>query len=116
MGRFFYQAHHILERHIKIGEKLSLADILEKGSMSTLRGSPLKFSTRIIEGEEVTVVSYEDIEARVVRGDLECSNGYIHIIDTVVMKRRDVTLSGGWVSLPSLLAIISALLLSAIIQ
>ena len=32
------------------------------------------------------MISYEDIEARVVRGDLECSNGYIHIIDTVVMK------------------------------
>ena len=36
--------------NVKIGEKLSLADILEKGSMSTLRGSPLKFSKRIIEG------------------------------------------------------------------
>ena len=32
------------------------------------------------------MVSYEDITARVVRGNLECANGYIHIIDNVIMK------------------------------
>ena len=32
--------------------------------------------------------------ARLIRPNLECTNGYIHVIDKVLMKRRDVTLSG----------------------
>jgi hypothetical protein len=32
------------------------------------------------------MVSYEDLTARVVRGNLECTNGYIHILDNVIMK------------------------------
>ncbi len=36
--------------------------------------------------EEVVMVSYEDLTARVVRGNLECTNGYIHILDNVIMK------------------------------
>ena len=39
-----------------------------------------------------TVVEWEDVKARLIRPNLECTNGYIHIIDRVVMKRRDVTL------------------------
>ena len=34
------------------------------------------------------MVSYEDVSARVVRANLECSNGYIHVIDNVIMKVR----------------------------
>ena len=36
--------------------------------------------------EETVVVSYGSIEATVVRPDLECQNGYIHVIDGVMMK------------------------------
>jgi hypothetical protein len=59
----------------------------------------------------VTTVSFDGITARVVRGDLECTNGYIHLLDRVIMKRRDVTLAGAGVVLPSLLAVLLALLL-----
>jgi hypothetical protein len=38
--------------------------------------------------EEVVMVSYEDLSARVVRANLECANGYIHVIDNVIMKVR----------------------------
>ena len=31
--------------------------------------------------ETVTTVSFDGITARVVRGDLECTNGYIHLLD-----------------------------------
>ena len=31
--------------------------------------------------EPVTTVSFDGITARVVRGDLECTNGYIHLLD-----------------------------------
>ena len=34
----------------------------------------------------VTTVSYDGIVALVVRANIECTNGYIHLIDKVVMK------------------------------
>ena len=34
----------------------------------------------------VTTVSKDGIVARVVRANIECTNGYIHLIDKVVMK------------------------------
>lgn len=42
-----------------------------------------------------TLVEWEDMTAKLIRPNLECVNGYIHIIDKVIMKRRDVTLSSG---------------------
>ena len=39
-----------------------------------------------------TMVEWEDVKAKLIRPNLECTNGYIHIIDRVIMKRRDVTL------------------------
>ena len=41
----------------------------------------------------VTLVSYDGIEARVVRGDLQCTNGYIHLIDRVIIKVSYLTSS-----------------------
>ena len=38
-------------------------------------------------------MEWEDVQAKLIRPNLECTNGYIHIIDRVVMKRRDVTLA-----------------------
>ena len=36
--------------------------------------------------EEAVMVRDEDLEARVVRSNLATANGYIHIIDSVLMK------------------------------
>jgi len=118
MGQFDYQAHHILEKHLKIGEKLSLEQILVKGSLSPLRGSPLKFYKELVDGETVAYVENENVKARVVRPNLQSSNGYIHVIDKVIMKRRDVTLSGGAVglSLPSVISTIAVLVLAAVLK
>jgi len=113
MGQFDYQSKAILERHLLVGEKLSLEQILEAGSLPTIRGEPLKFYTEEINGETVAFVENETIKARVIRPNLQCSNGYIHVIDAVVMKRRDVTLSGcDRVNLKASLAIIVVFLLA----
>ena len=49
MGDFFYQTRKILERHIRIGSKLSLADMIreseEAGGVGVLRGAPLTVHT-----------------------------------------------------------------------
>jgi len=36
------------------------------------------------------VIFWENKEVRVVHGDIKCANGYIHIIDTVLMTPDDV--------------------------
>jgi len=111
MGEFFYQSEKILKRHLRVGSALSLANMTSAGEVVVNKGPPLKVSHTIEHGETVTTVSFDGITARVVRGDLECTNGYIHLLDRVIMKRRDVTLAGADVVLPSLLAVLLALLL-----
>ena len=36
--------------------------------------------------ETTTFVNYDGVVAKVVRPDIECTNGYIHLIDKVVVK------------------------------
>jgi len=121
MGKFWYQVHHILEGHLLIGSKLSVEDILgdkETGSFNRLRGSPIEFYKTTIDGEEAVMVRDEDLVARVVRSNLATSNGYIHIIDSVLMKRRDVTLSAGSCSwtLSTMLAVGIAFVIAALVK
>jgi hypothetical protein len=40
------------------------------------------------------VVQWDLLTARLVRPNLECTNGYIHVIDNVLMRERDVYISG----------------------
>ena len=96
---FQFQTQTILERHLKIGAALNTDQLIEmtasEGAVSMLRGSPgFKFVTKTDEsGESYTALEWEDLEARVIRPNLQCNNGYIHVIDKVIMKKRDVTLS-----------------------
>jgi len=112
MGEFFYQSEKILKRHLRIGSSLSLANLTKAGEVVVNKGPPLIVDqSRVKHGETVTTVSFDGITARVVRGDLACTNGYIHLLDRVIMKRRDVTLASAGVALPSLFALLIALLL-----
>ena len=36
--------------------------------------------------EMTTFVNYDGVVARIVRPDIECTNGFIHLIDKVVVK------------------------------
>jgi len=111
MGEYFYQSEKILKRHLKVGASLSLANLTSTGSISVLRGDPLTV-TQTMEGDEPVVhVTYEDLTARVVRGDIRCSNGYIHLVDKVIMKRREVTMSKASLAISSLVVLVVALLL-----
>lgn len=77
-----------------------------------LRGNPgFKFSEVQREDGNYTVIQWEDLEARVIRPNLECTNGYIHVIDKVIMKKRDITLSkASSMTASSLLALMAAFL------
>ena len=49
MGEFFYQVHHILERHLRVGAKLSIDDLVKASNegkgFEVMRGSPLQLVT-----------------------------------------------------------------------
>ena len=38
-------------------------------------------------------IEWEDLTARIIRPNMECSNGMIHVIDKVILKERDITLA-----------------------
>ena len=106
MGRYAYQSTTVLEGHIRMGEALSMAELVnrteEEGGVQMLRGFlPLKFSledAREGGGEggassstsSSYLVYFDFWSARVIRPDLRCTNGYVHVIDRVLMRRRDV--------------------------
>jgi len=110
-GDFGYQTEQILERHLKIGEALSVKQLVEKtkkdGGVRMIRGYyDLKFK-EVNNGQGV-VVEWEDLEIRIIRPNLECTNGFIHVIDQVIMKRRDVVLSSARKTVPQMIFILTA--------
>jgi uncharacterized surface protein with fasciclin (FAS1) repeats len=120
MGNFVYQTQHILERHLKIGAKMSLKEIIDdslKGKgLDVLRGPALQIYSEETNGETMTFVNYDGVVAKIVRPNIECTNGYIHLIDKVVVKRRDITLGGSNSMLPSFIAIFTTWILCAIFK
>jgi hypothetical protein len=79
------------------------------------KGAPLRFFNKTTNGELQHMVAYESREAVIIRPNIECSNGYIHVIDKVIMKRRDVTLGGGNGILPSMIALCSTFILTLLL-
>ncbi len=68
----------ILTYHVVSG-KVMAADAKGLTSAKTVQGSELTIAA---DGDSVTVDG-----AKVVKADIECSNGVIHVIDTVVMPK-----------------------------
>ena len=93
-----FQTQTILERHLKIGEGLTTAQLIEmtkEGPVTMLRGAPgFKFVEKVdeVDGSTYTVIEWEDLQARIIRPNMECSNGIIHVIDKVIMKVNSCTL------------------------
>ncbi|XP_040570417.1 fasciclin-1 [Lepeophtheirus salmonis] len=96
MGDYGYISRRLLERHLLVGESLSTDELVERtvsaGSVQMMRGVP---SFRFEKNEDGTVfVLWENVKARIIRANLKCTNGMVHIIDTVIMKKRDIAVSG----------------------
>ena len=66
----------ILTYHVVAG-RLSAADVMKQAGAVSVQGLRLDFAK---QGEQVTVDG-----ARVVRTDIQCTNGIIHVIDAVVL-------------------------------
>ncbi len=67
----------ILTYHVVSG-KVMAKDVMTMRSAKTLQGQEV-----IIDSSDGVMVN----NARVVKADLECSNGVIHVIDTVLMPK-----------------------------
>nr|XP_045611021.1 fasciclin-1-like isoform X3 [Procambarus clarkii] len=139
MGDFAYHVRYILERHMIVGQDLSLDDLVALTSNSTVRRGyheerlemtrgKIYFQARVrasfgessSSNETDTEMDLEDssdseyyvewngIKARVIRPDVECVNGVVHVIDSVLMMNRDVTVSGSTVPMVTGLATLIA--------
>lgn len=66
----------VLTYHVVPG-KVMAADVVKLESAKTVQGKPVKIT---VKDDKVKVN-----ESNVVKADIECSNGVIHVIDTVLM-------------------------------
>ncbi|XP_071523203.1 fasciclin-1 isoform X3 [Panulirus ornatus] len=122
MGDFAYHVRYILERHMIVGKDLSLEELTALTNNSTRRdykqerlnmtrgkiyfqafvrknfGESTGTNDTEVESDTDTAseyyVEWNGIKARVIRPDVECVNGVVHVIDQVLMLNRDVTVSG----------------------
>ena len=80
-----YAARHLLEHHLMAGTKLSLATLAADQQLraAVVRGPDLAITR---SEDNLTLVTGHGVVARVVRGDIECTNGYIHLVDFVIMR------------------------------
>ena len=69
----------ILTYHVVPG-KLLAADVVKQNSLKTVQGGSLRVSVKA--GSNVLVDN-----ARLVKTDILCSNGVIHVIDSVVLPQ-----------------------------
>ena len=65
--------YHVVSGHVASG------DVVKLKSAKTVQGSEVKIN---VEGSTVMIDG-----AKVTKADIECSNGVIHVIDTVIMPK-----------------------------
>lgn len=67
----------ILKYHVVAGQKLMASDVVKVKGVKTLEGSRAKIK---VDGDTVMIG-----KAKVIKTDIETSNGVVHLIDTVIM-------------------------------
>ena len=70
------------------GAGLGLGELTQRRRVKVVRGGDMVITR--VEGSNMTVLTRHGILARVVEADIRCTNGYIHLIDRVIVKVRSV--------------------------
>lgn len=109
MGDYSYHVHKILDRHLVVGTEFSKEDLAKEDKIQMVHGM-FKISTAYDTG--ALTVEWEGLTANIVRPDVQATNGVIHVIDRVMMKRRDLTKSGSPSYAPGSSVLVSVLLLA----
>lgn len=82
---------HILERHLRVDDSkiISFNDLAKTPVIKTQRGE-----LKVEAGPHGEIyLLWENLKAKITRPDVNAVNGVIHVIDTVLMKKRDMTTS-----------------------
>ncbi|KYQ53713.1 Fasciclin-1 [Trachymyrmex zeteki] len=97
MPEFSYHTKQILERHLIIADQAYTMAKLKEISNDTiyLPAARDTLKLRIKEHSESYQVEWEGKKIRVIRPDVECTNGIIHVIGSVFLKDSDVRVTGG---------------------
>ncbi|XP_015913126.1 fasciclin-1 [Parasteatoda tepidariorum] len=103
LGQFSYHVHKILDRHLVVGNELTKEDLEKLGKVQMVHGM-FRISPGYQSGS--LKVEWEGLEAHIVRPDVKATNGIIHVIDRVMMKRRDLTKSGAGSWSPSIITFV----------
>ncbi|GFT64695.1 fasciclin-1, partial [Nephila pilipes] len=104
MGVFPYHVHKILDRHLVVNRELRSSDLerlkeiqMVHGHFKVIHGGYPNGKRNISGGLPPLgelLLEWEGLQARIIRPDVQAVNGVIHVIDRVMMKRRDLTKSG----------------------
>ncbi|XP_054721635.1 fasciclin-1-like [Uloborus diversus] len=105
LGQFSYHVHKILDRHLVVGMELTKEDLERQDKIQMVRGM-----FKISRQSGPLTVEWEGLQATIVRPDVKATNGIIHVIDRVMMKRRDLTKSGSACWDPSMFCLLFSVL------
>ncbi|XP_012283312.1 fasciclin-1 isoform X2 [Orussus abietinus] len=98
MPEYRYQSKQILERHLVVADqayKMSQLKAMSHNGSVALTSVRDNLKLRVRELDDSYYVEWREIRIRVSRSDVECTNGIIHVIDTVFMTDSDVRVPGG---------------------
>ncbi|TGZ53448.1 Fasciclin-1 [Temnothorax longispinosus] len=97
MPEYSYHTKQILERHLVIADQAFTMAKLREISNDTLFLPAARdiLKLRVKEYGESYTLEWEGKRIRVVRPDVECTNGIIHVISAVFLKDSDVRVTGG---------------------
>ncbi|BES97562.1 Fasciclin domain [Nesidiocoris tenuis] len=98
MRDFAYHAKQILERHLVVSDKAySMATLRNMTQYESVQLSTVRdvVKIRVKEAEKSYYIEWNNEWIHVFRPDVECTNGIIHVIDTVFLRDSDITVTGG---------------------
>ncbi|OXU31746.1 hypothetical protein TSAR_014061, partial [Trichomalopsis sarcophagae] len=115
MSDFAYHTKQILERHLVVGEAFTMKKLVEmdkEGKLMQLQSMRDKLVIKVREAGDsnpslqhsLTVPGYQiewmGKKIKVIRPDVACTNGIIHVIDDVMLRESDIYVTGSGASVP----------------
>lgn len=112
MKDFGYHVRQILERHLVVSDQAFTMAQLKERSLNDTEVLPTvrdHLRIKVKEIDKSYVIEWEGEKITVFRPDVECTNGMIHVIDSVFVKEKDVNVAGsGSVLLPHIAMLLAA--------
>ncbi|XP_076309338.1 fasciclin-1-like [Tachypleus tridentatus] len=103
MDEYSDQMNKILDRHLVVGEELSSRDLETRGNVETTNG---EFTIERGYGYGQLSLEWQNLRATIVRPDIQATNGIIHVIDRIMVKPGEITVTGGTTTLSVSIAIV----------